>query len=145
MFAQVTVTPVAASLAVVSALFALVFLRYGIPRAARNDARYAGRDAARNPQGTVGCSVLLCVGNAGLVVAFLWFVVECVTSGTDPLLFVSPCPDYGAAVTCVLYHWAGLAAWLLRNLQAALIVALIWYALSLVVLLIEMSAGRSRG
>jgi hypothetical protein len=80
MFSQVTVVPVAAALSVVSALFALVFLRYGIPRAARNG-------PTRNGQETVGVSVVLCVGNAALVVAFLLFVLLCSTPTFDPPLF----------------------------------------------------------
>jgi hypothetical protein len=80
MLSQVTVAAVAAPLAVVSALLAMVFLRYGIPHAARNGPN-------RNGQETVGCSVLLCAGNVALVVAFLVFVVLRVAGGLDPPLF----------------------------------------------------------
>jgi hypothetical protein len=40
-----------------------------------------------NGQETVGTSVLLCVGNAGLVVAFVLFVLRRVAGGLDPPLF----------------------------------------------------------
>jgi hypothetical protein len=141
MLSQVTVAAVAAPLAVVSALLALVFLRYGIPRAARNGPN-------RNGQETVGISVLLCAGNVGLVVSFLLFVVPRVTGGFDPPVFglfltTSPttqppsCPQCDPEVdpNAIL---AGL-------MLTTLFVALIWYTLSIAVLAIEMSAGRSRG
>jgi hypothetical protein len=147
MFAQVTVTQVAAPLALVSALFALMLLRYGIPRAARNG-------ATRNGQETVGVSVVLCVGNAALMVAFLMIAVNCVTRRIDPPLFTRlfprdlpttrPIPisqPLGYSVDEVPDPNLNPVWWM----QLALVGALICYTLSIAVLLIEMSAGRSRG
>jgi hypothetical protein len=143
MFSQVTVTAMAAPLAVASALFALVFLRYGIPRAARNG-------PTRNGQGTVGISVLLCIGNVGLVVIFLVFVAQCFSFGTGPLLFPMPTPPLRCVQPCRFYPSdpTSVMRWtsqVVRMMQATLIVALFWYTLSIAVLAIEMSAGGSRG
>jgi hypothetical protein len=87
MLAQVIVVAAAAALAVASALCALVFQRYGIPRA-------AGNGPTRNGQETVGVSVMLCGRNVVLVVAFLFIVVHFVEYGVDSrhLLGLSPPP-----------------------------------------------------
>ena len=89
MLSQVTVTPVAASLAVVSALFALVLGRYGIPR------------AARSGQEPVGVSTLM-VGNIGLVMVFLLLVALCISWGIDPPLVTSLFPTTPGCSDCGL-------------------------------------------
>jgi len=110
MLSQVTVTPVAASLAVVSALFALVLGRYGIPR------------AARSGQEPVGMSTLM-VGNIGLAMAFLWFVAQCVTRGVDPPLFTSLFPPTPGCSECDVPLES--SALIVGYMQGTLIAALI--------------------
>ncbi len=143
MLSHVTVTAVAAPLAVVSALFALVFLRYGIPRAARNGPNRSGQE-------TVGCSVVVCGGNVVLVVAFLVFVVLRVAGGLDPPLLFGLIPTTLPTTqppSCPQCDPVGVdpSVIVVGLMWTTLLVALLWYALSIAVLMIELSAGRSRG
>jgi hypothetical protein len=100
----------------------------------------------------VGVGVALCGGNTGLVVTFLLNVVQCVYYGLDPpLLFgfipkpvSTPAPTTqpsGFPVDLGVHPIAMIAG----TMWVTLLVALIWYALSLAVLAIAMSAERSRG
>lgn len=131
MFPGVTVTAVAAPLAVVSALFALVFVLYGIPRGARNEPRM------------LGVSVLLSAGNVGFVVLFLVFVAQRVNRGIDPPLFTNPfppplqpCPECDRPVNPNPF--------ILQTMWATVFVALLWYTASIMVLTAQIRAGRSR-
>src|SRR5262249_17078459 len=102
----------------------------------------------------VGVSVVLCVGNAALMVAFLLIAVNCVTRGIDPPLFTSLFPrELPTTRPIPIIPRPGTPVdegpdWNLNPvlcMQLALVGALICYPLSLAVLAIEMSAGRSRG
>jgi hypothetical protein len=139
MFPDVTVTAVAAPLAVVSALLALILGRYAIAY------------AVRNRQGTewMAC-IFLSLGNVGLVVLFLVLVAQRVYRGIDPPLFSNPFAS--SLVGCPTEPVQGYPCdpmvnpnpFIVQVMWAALLLSLIWFTPSIVVILREMRAGRSR-
>ncbi len=139
---DVNVTTVAAFLSAVSTLFAVALL-WG----ARTLSRLPRDARSRREIRWIRFSVVMGVGNVVLLLVFLWFVSLFVFRGSNPSLVVNPqlCPPRRAVAP--FYPCDPDGSMLLEQLEVqtmwvALKVALVWFAVSVWVLIEGVHAGR---